>query len=261
MLIPHASYTNPEKRIIIISGAGLSAESGISTFRDSDGLWENHKITDVCHEMTWKNNWELVHKFYNDRRVQLASVEPNEAHKTISRIKEKYKDECYVITQNVDDLLERAGVNEVLHLHGNLKKMECISCAHNWDIEYKKFDTETDRCPKCNSKKGVRPSIVFFGGQAPMYNYMHRALEYLENKESVLIIVGTMGNVISFQSLISRETIKGNQVAHHKTVRARTILNNLEENEYFSNDIFDETFYEKATTALPKIEKWLEENY
>ena len=196
----------PEKRIIIFSGAGISQPSGISTFRDTDGLWENHKIEEICNQNTWKKNFEAVHDFYNQRRMQLNEVEPNIAHKTIAKMVNEYgKDNVYNITQNVDDLFERAGT-EALHVHGELTKMECEACGNNWNIGYKAFDIEKDRCPKCDSLKGVRPKIVFFYGSAPMYEYMFNAADHTMNPESIVVIIGTMGNVIDVNSIFLQGT-------------------------------------------------------
>lgn len=261
MFIPRANYEKPEKKIVIFTGAGLSAESGVSTFRDSNGLWENHKIEEVCSEANWKKNFELVHNFYNQRRVQLAEVEPNEAHKTIARIKNKFKDDCIVITQNVDDLLERSGVKDILHVHGELTKMECEACGGKWDIKYKEFDLENDRCPNCESLKGVRPDIVFFGGPAPYYTYMKRAFEYLQNPQSILVVVGTMGNVVPIEDIIGKVFFNGNHKMGRKKVKATTILNNLEKSAYILDDLFDVIHYKKATEALPLIEDYLMENF
>lgn len=257
MFIPRANYNNPEKKIIIFSGAGLSAESGISTFRDTNGLWENHKIEEVCTEATWKQNFDLIHDFYNQRRLQLAEVVPNAAHEAIARIQDKFKDNCYVITQNVDDLLERAGVPQVLHVHGELTKLDCTACGHKWDIGY----TEFSRCPKCDSLKGVRPSIVFFGGSAPMYSYMFRAFEYLQNPESILIVIGTMGNVVPIRHIIGREIRKSKEMSFVKSIKGKAILNNLEASEYLPENLFNHVFYEKASETLPKIEEFLDENF
>lgn len=240
---------NKEPKTIIFSGAGLSAESGISTFRDSNGLWENHKIEEICNEYTWKQNFEKVHLFYNERRTQLANVQPNEAHKTIKRMHDKFGDDLIIITQNVDDMLERAGIprENILHLHGFLTEMECQACGHHWDIGYSKFNTEIDRCPKCDSLKGVKPNIVFFNGQAPMYTYLYRALEYLEHPNSKLIIIGTMGNVVPVDEFTRHI---------HKN---KKILNNLEESEFINDGHFEHVFYEPASTALPKIEEILKD--
>lgn len=249
MYIPHYDNKNPEPKIIIFSGAGLSAESGISTFRDSNGLWENFKIEEICNDFTWKQNFAKVHEFYNQRRKQLADVEPNEAHKTIKRLYDKFGDDLIVITQNVDDMLERAGIPEdkILHVHGFLPDMECTACGHNWTIGYSEFNIETDRCPKCKSLKGVKPYIVFFNGSAPMYSYLYRALDYLEHPESKLIIIGTLGNVVSIDDFTKRI---------HKS---KKVLNNLEKSEFIDDERFEHVFYEPASTALPKIEKLLED--
>ena len=249
MYIPRYDKYNKTPKIIIFSGAGLSAESGISTFRDSNGLWETHKIEEICNEHTWKANFFKVHEFYNQRRIQLASVLPNEAHKTIKRLFDKFGDDLLVLTQNVDDMLERTGIpkENILHLHGFLTEMQCTACGHNWDIGYSEFNAETDRCPRCSSLKGVKPSIVFFGGAAPMYTYLYRALEYLEHPESKLIIVGTLGNVLPVDSFTPHI---------HKS---KKILNNLEESEYIDAENFGHVFYEPATTALPKIEEILKD--
>ena len=117
------------KKLIIFSGAGISAESGINTFRDTNGLWEKYSIEEICTENTWKQNFDAVHVFYNQRRIQLQKVKPNRAHEVVSMLKKMYGDNCYVITQNVDDLFERAGCEDVLHVHGELTKMECTACV------------------------------------------------------------------------------------------------------------------------------------
>lgn len=233
---------NGEKKLLIFSGAGISAESGISTFRDANGLWEKHNIEDICNQSSWKKNFNIVHEFYNQRRAQLSIVEPNEAHFAVARIKKMYGDDCYVVTQNVDDLFERAGCEDVVHVHGELTKMECTACGHVWDIGYKTFDLTKDRCPKCGSLKGVKPFIVFFGGQAPQYISMYRAFEVCKNKDSLLVAIGTMGNVVPIESLVENTPCK-------------KILNNLEKSKYINDKLFDKVYYEKATTAISKIEK------
>ena len=230
------------KKIIIFSVAGISAESGINTFRDTNGLWENHSIKEVCSEKTWKHNFEVVHTFYNQRRVQLSKVQPNNAHKVVATLKKQYGDDCYVITQNVDDLFERAGCTDVLHVHGELEKMECTACGHIWNIGYEIFDIEKDRCPKCNSLRGVKPYIVFFGGQAAHYRDMYRAFESAKHKDSIVVIIGTMGNVINIENLLEHKLCK-------------KILNNLEASEYIDDTFFDKVYYDKATKSLSRIEE------
>lgn len=240
--------SNKDKKILIFSGAGISAESGISTFRDANGLWENHDIDKVCSEDTWKQNFELVHEFYNQRRMQLSGVKPNKAHEIVAQIQQEYPQQTHIITQNVDDLFERAGCVDVMHVHGELTKMRCVACGHAWEIGYLGFDTKHDRCPKCSSLKGVRPDIVFFGGNAPFYRDMYRAFESASNKESIVIIIGTMGNIVFVEGMI-------------KDKPCTKIVNNLEQSAYLNPHIFDYSFYEKATLAMPKIYKIISQIY
>lgn len=228
-----------DKKIIIFSGAGISAESGIKTFRDADGLWENHNIEDICNQYTWEQNYDQVHNFYNQRRLQLAEVEPNLAHEIVSSIKEKYQDDCIVITQNVDDMFERAGCNDVIHVHGELTKMECMACGEIFDIGYKEYRLG-DECPSCKNTH-IKPYIVFFGGSAPRYMDMYQAFEYLQNEDSIAIVIGTLGNVIQIN-------------ANLEIMECRKILNNLEESPYIDDTQFDKVYYEEATSAIEKIE-------
>lgn len=148
------------KTIVFLTGAGISAESGISTFRDSNGLWNNYNVEDVASVEGWKRNPKLVLDFYNQRRADLLKVEPNDAHKAITKLQEKYR--VVVLTQNVDDLHERAGTKLVLHLHGELKKV-CSSankesCVHELPLE------EPIRLgDKAEDGSQLRPYIVWFG--------------------------------------------------------------------------------------------------
>ena len=233
------------KKLIIFTGAGISAESGIRTFRDTDGLWEDHCIEEVCSQSSWKKHFETVHTFYNQRRAELGKVVPNRAHEIVSELKMQYGDDCVVITQNVDDLFERAGCHNVLHLHGELCKMECTACGTIWDIGYKIFDIVSDRCPHCGSLKGVKPHIVFFGGVAPNYREMHKVFESARHPETIVVIIGTMGSVISIETLLLKKLCK-------------KILNNLEPSPYIDEALFDQVYYEKATTALEKVRKDIE---
>ena len=235
-----------KKKIIIFTGAGISAESGISTFRDADGLWEEYKIEDVCNQDTWKKNFDLVHMFYNQRRIQLKDVQPNKAHQGIAKIQEKYGEDCYIVTQNVDDLFERAGCKDVLHVHGELNKMECTACDHVWEIGYKQFDMLKDRCPICSSLRGVKPYVVFFNAPAPKYRELYRAFDAGVHKESIIVIIGTMGNVVPVNELI-------------RTKACKRILNNLEPSAYIDENIFHKVYYETATTAIEKIDKAIAE--
>ena len=180
------------KHITILSGAGISAESGISTFRDSDGLWENHRIEDVATPEAWNRNPELVLEFYNLRRKQLMEVEPNAGHFAITDLQKNFR--VSVITQNVDDLHERAGNTHVLHLHGELKK---VRSTGNPPTVYDLDGWELSIGDKCDNGHQLRPHIVWFGEEVP--NLMFAA--ELVSQTDAVIIVGTSLNVYPAASL------------------------------------------------------------
>ena len=179
--------------IVVISGAGISAESGLKTFRDSNGLWEGHDIMEVATPLGFKKNPELVLEFYNQRRRQLLEVHPNLAHKTIADLEKIYK--VSIITQNVDDLHERAGSSFVLHLHGELFKVRSTKNENNiqsWRKDLFLGDL-------CKDGFQLRPHIVWFGEDVPL---MLKAISVCE-KADVLIIVGTSMYVYPAASLIN----------------------------------------------------------
>ncbi len=167
--------------IVILTGAGISQESGIPTFRDSNGLWENHDIMEVASPEGWERNPELVLKFYNLRRKQLKDVQPNEAHKAITKLQEHFP--VQVITQNVDDLHERAGNKNVLHLHGELYK---VRSEKNPDLIYEWHD-DLHIGDLAEDGAQLRPHIVWFGEPVPMIT---KAAELTANAD-IFIIVGT----------------------------------------------------------------------
>jgi len=181
------------KKIVVLSGAGISAESGISTFRDSNGLWENHRIEDVATPEGWNANPKLVLEFYNQRRKQLFEVEPNEGHKSLVKLEDFY--DVQIVTQNVDDLHERASSSNVLHLHGELKKVRS-TIDHNlvYDLDH----WELKSGDKCENGSQLRPHIVWFGEAVP--NIM--LAEENIRKADVLIIVGTSLNVYPAAGLV-----------------------------------------------------------
>lgn len=169
------------KKIVVLTGAGISAESGIKTFRDSDGLWENHRVEDVATPEAWQANPALVLDFYNQRRAQLLQVQPNEGHLELARLEKDF--EVIVITQNVDDLHERAGSSQVLHLHGELRKARSSRYEHlvyPWDKDIKPGD-------KCERGAQLRPHIVWFGEAVPM---LEKAAQ-LASLADIFLIVGT----------------------------------------------------------------------
>lgn len=171
-----------KKHIVILSGAGMSAESGISTFRDSGGLWENYDIMQVAHIDSWSKNMRIMLEFYNQRRKQLLSVEPNKGHKIIAELENLYK--VTIITQNVDNLHERAGSSNVIHLHGELTKAcSSLNKKHIADIGYN--DIQLGDQSKDGSQ--LRPFIVWFGEAVPE---MDKAISIISQAE-IVIVVGT----------------------------------------------------------------------
>ena len=171
------------KKIAVLTGAGMSAESGISTFRDADGLWENHRVEDVASPSGWHRDKELVLNFYNQRRRQLFEVEPNDAHRALVELEKKY--EVHVITQNIDDLHERAGSSNVLHLHGELRKVRSVknpNLLYYWEKDCNVGDLAEDGGQ-------LRPHVVWFGEMVPM---LEPAAEIVAQSDMVLIIGTSM---------------------------------------------------------------------
>ena len=151
-----------KKQLVILSGAGISVESGINTFRDADGLWEGHDIYEVASPIGFKKNPELVLDFYNQRRKQLFEVSPNKGHENLVKLEDKF--DVHIVTQNVDDLHERAGSSNVIHLHGELRKVRSTidkNLVYNWDKDIVLGDL-------CEKKSQLRPHIVWFGEDVPL---------------------------------------------------------------------------------------------
>jgi len=170
------------KRVVVLTGAGISAESGIRTFRDSDGLWEEHRIEDVATPAAWHRNRSLVLEFYNLRRRQVLDAQPNAAHRALVDLEKNY--EVTIVTQNVDDLHERAGSSHVLHLHGEIRKSRSsLDPSLVYDIEGWELK-EGDRCAKGAQ---LRPHIVWFGEEVPL---MESAVDIVGTAD-LLIVVGT----------------------------------------------------------------------
>ena len=189
-----------KKKILVLTGAGVSAESGVSTFRDSDGLWEQHKVEDVASIEGWYRNPSLVLDFYNARRSQLAEVKPNAAHYAIAELEKEY--DVTVVTQNVDNLHERAGSTRIIHLHGELTKVRPENCCNERDgfSESTVFDIGYDSIQiGDNAPNGaqLRPHIVWFGEAVPKIN---DAIDAVESAD-IMLIVGTSLQVYPAASL------------------------------------------------------------
>jgi len=181
------------KHVVFLSGAGMSAESGISTFRDSGGLWEQYDVMEVASIEGWRKNPDLMQRFYNDRRAQLDKVEPNQGHRLIAELEKDF--EVTVITQNVDNLHERAGSSDVVHLHGELTKVCNESKTEVIDIGTKPVDVGA----KASDGSRLRPFIVWFGEAVPLIEHAARVV----SKADVVVIIGTSMQVYPAASLIN----------------------------------------------------------
>jgi len=207
-----------KKKLVILSGAGMSQESGIRTFRDMGGLWEEYDITEVATPEAWARNPVLVMKFYNDRRKQLYESEPNAGHLGLADLEKDF--EVHIITQNVDDLHERAGSSKVLHLHGELKKARSsVDESLIYDID----DWELKFGERCAKGSQLRPFIVWFGEAVPA---MDDAIPIVESAD-ILVVIGTSLNVYPAAGLINY-TSKGTPIyvidPEHPSVFIRNVI-------------------------------------
>ena len=173
-----------KKKLVVFSGAGMSAESGVKTFRGEDGLWENYRIEEVATPEAWSADPELVSRFYNERRKQILACSPNEGHRIIASLENSY--EVLVITQNIDDLHERAGSSNVLHLHGNIRLAK--SSGPNQETTYYPIEGwELNHDDKCPEGYRLRPHVVWFGEDVPLYS---KALQLVQEAE-IFVVIGT----------------------------------------------------------------------
>lgn len=173
-------------RIAVLTGAGISAESGIKTFRATDGLWEEHRIEDIATPEGFRRDPVLVHRFYNMRRAHAARAQPNAAHRALAKLARHHQ--VTLITQNVDDLHERSGSPEVIHMHGSLLGALCANCGHRWSATL--VIRSMDCCPSCN-QPAIRPDIVWFGEIPYQMEKIWRAVA----KAEVFAAIGTSGQV------------------------------------------------------------------
>lgn len=180
--------TEPVRNIVILTGAGISAESGLATFRGPDGLWEGHRVEDVCTPEALARDPALVHRFYDERRAKLAMVQPNAAHEAIAALDRAWTGDLLVVTQNVDDLHERAGAQRLIHMHGELKSALCAACgrATAWEAALPPASV----CGACG-KPRLRPDIVFFG-EMP---YEMEVIEDALARADLFVSIGTSGAV------------------------------------------------------------------
>ncbi|MBC9034364.1 NAD-dependent deacylase [Sphingomonas sp. JC676] len=176
------------RNILVLTGAGISAESGVATFRGPGGLWEGHRVEDVCTPQALHRDPALVHRFYDARRAQLAGVEPNAAHRALARLDAQWPGALLIVTQNVDDLHERGGAKRLLHMHGELRSALCADCGARrpWEGAL----PPGSECPACEAE-ALRPDIVFFGEMPYRMDTIERALAGAD----LFVSIGTSGAV------------------------------------------------------------------
>jgi NAD-dependent deacetylase len=232
-------------QILFFTGAGLSAESGISTFRDNvDGVWTVYDPEVVANLYNFHENKEIVFKFYNERRIAAKEIQPNDAHRGIAEIQKKHgKDVVKIFTQNVDDLLERAGCEDVVHVHGKITEMLCMECDHVWDIGHTVFNIDSS-CPSCGQSGSIKPGVIFFHEIAPEYQKMINTFQ--DSEKDVVVVIGTSFEVIP-QDLIIRDRSKNN--------RSTAILNNIVHDKYGKIDYndFDICLFSPASEVIKTI--------
>jgi len=223
--------------IVILTGAGISAESGIETFRAETGLWAQHRVEDVATPEGFDRDPQKVVTFYNGRRKQAANAHPNAAHKALARLEENHRGDVLVVTQNVDDLHERGGTKNLIHMHGALNSALCGSCDHRWAAPIEMHVGET--CPSCAAPR-ARPDIVWFGEMPYHMDEIFAAI----SKADVFVAIGTSGNVYPAAGFVAEATRAG----------AATLEINLEPSAVGSQ--FEDGLWGPATQTVPQ---WVDE--
>lgn len=236
--LKHIEKTNP---VVVLTGAGISAESGLATFRAADGLWEGHRVEDVATPEAFIRDPDLVHDFYNQRRNGLLDpkIQPNAAHKALAELERNWHGSVLVVTQNIDDLHERGGTTNLLHMHGEVLKAFCAYCSSGTG---KKVETRTDLsvetpCNACTKTGGMRPDIVWFG---EMPYYMEEIAQALRSC-GLFISIGTSGNVYPAAGFVQEARAFG----------AYTLEINLEPSKTVT--LFHESITGKAGDIVPEV--------
>lgn len=226
-----------QKTIVILTGAGISAESGLATFRDNNGLWCNHRIEDVATPEAFARNPKLVHEFYNMRRAQLKDAMPNAAHIALADLQRGWPGKVIIVTQNVDDLHEKAGAS-VMHMHGELKKARCAVTEEVFD--WQEDMTAATACSCCKKPGRLRPHIVWFGEMPLEMEVIYHHLRACD----LFISIGTSGNVYPAAGFVQEARMNG---------RAHTVELNMEPS--LSHSLFEERIYGPAGTIVPEYAK------
>ncbi|RTY60037.1 NAD-dependent protein deacylase [Pantoea sp. YU22] len=226
---------HPQPFVVVLTGAGISAESGIQTFRAADGLWEEHRVEDVATPEGYRRDPELVQRFYNARRrsLQSSEIQPNTAHKALAELEQVLGDNFLLVTQNIDNLHERAGNSRVLHMHGELLKARCTSSGQV--ISWSEDLTTEDRCTCCQFPAPLRPHVVWFGEMPIGMEEIYHALE----KADLFIAIGTSGHVYPAAGFVHEARLQG----------AHTVELNLEPSQVGNE--FAERHYGLASEVVP----------
>lgn len=225
------------RNIVILTGAGISAESGLRTFRAVDGLWEDHRVEDVATPQAFRRDPELVQRFYDERRVNVIEAQPNAAHRALARLDAEWAGELLIVTQNIDDLHERAGARRVLHMHGEVLSAWCTACdaRHRWTGTL----IDGPPCPACTQAQ-LRPDIVWFGEMPYRMDEIYRTL----GRADLFVSIGTSGAVYPAAGFVQEAGRHG----------ARTLELNLERSQ--GSAWFDDT---RLGTASDLVPHWVEE--
>lgn len=226
----------PQDRLFVLTGAGISAESGLATFRGSGGLWNGYRVEEVATPEAWKANPELVWRFYSMRRRDAMAAEPNTAHRALAALEGQMADRFYLCTQNVDDLHERGGSNRIHHMHGTLFESRCVHCEEPFsDSNFYESANELPKCKSCGAP--VRPHIVWFGEMPLDMNQIYRELD----RATVLLVIGTSGSVYPAAGFVHVANLRG----------IKTMYIGPEEPQ--NVDAFDEILLGTATELVPRL--------
>jgi NAD-dependent deacetylase len=229
-------YLTPHDRLFVLTGAGVSAESGLATFRGSGGLWNGYRVEEVATPEAWQADPELVWRFYSMRRRDALAAQPNAAHIALAQIERKLGDRFYLCTQNVDDLHERAGSHRIHHMHGTLFQSRCVQCNVPFaDMAIYETAAQLPKCLECGAP--VRPHIVWFGEIPLDLESIYRELD----RATVLLVVGTSGSVYPAAGFV--------HVANQRGIR--TVYVGPE--EPLNSDAFDQVVLGMATQSLPPL--------
>ncbi len=225
------------RSMVVLTGAGISAESGLKTFRASDGLWEEHRIEDVATPEGFARNPERVHRFYNMRRQQLVhpKTSPNPAHRALAQLEAQFDGEFLLVTQNVDNLHEQAGSTRLIHMHGELMRSRCVRSQQTHPISTDM--TLESLCPCCDQAGTLRPDIVWFGEMPMAMDQIYDALERCD----LFVSIGTSGTVYPANGFVQVALAAG----------AHTVELNLEPSRQES--VFDEQYYGPASEVVPQF--------